>query len=130
MPDVVVYHNPDSMGWPASEVHEPDIVTNKPVSNAFVGSRIWLLTGEGKPRRFFLRGVFTISEIGGGEERWFRTRIRGVEARFFTPMIELTGQGWFQDLKRSQGNFAFGFQRISDERLIRALESSAASAST
>lgn len=127
MADIVVYHNPDSMGFPATDVSEPDIVTNKPVSSASAGSRIWLLTGEGRPRRYFLRGVFVLSEIGAGDERGFRTRIRGTDAQFFTPMVELTHEEWFPDFKRSQGNFAFGFQRISDDRFIRALESLAAS---
>lgn len=127
MPDIVVYHNPDSMGLPASDVDEPDIFTNKRVSHAAVGNRIWLLTGEGRPRRFFLRGVFTISGIGAGDERGFRTRIRGAHARFFSPMIDLTNEEWFSDFKRSQGNFASGSQAIGDERVVRGLEAAVAS---
>ena len=37
-------------------------------------------------------------------------------------MIELNDQDWFEEFKKSQGNFAFGLQRISDERFIRGLE--------
>jgi hypothetical protein len=101
MRDIVVYHNPDSMRFPATDVEEPEIVTNKPVSGTAIGGRIWLLTGEGEPRHFFLRGVFTITEIGAGDERGFRRRVSGTDARFFTPMIELTNEEWLPDFKRS-----------------------------
>jgi hypothetical protein len=121
--DVIVYHNPDKMPYPATEVTEPGILTNKRVSRNAVGDRIWLLTGEGNPRRFFLRAVFTATDVESGEEHGFRTHIFGKKGKFFQPMIELTDEDWFQDLKRSQGNFAFGYQPITDLRFVRGLES-------
>lgn len=111
------------MGYPASEVTAPVIVTNKRVSEGAIGSRIWLLTGKGRPRRFFLRGLFTITRVESGEDEGFRTRVWGTGERFFDHMIELTHEDWFEDFKRSQGNFAFGFQPITDDRFIRGLES-------
>lgn len=125
MADVAVYHNPHAMGYPATEVREPVIVTNKRVTPDSLGDRVWLLTGAGQPRRFFLRGVFTVSRIESAEDEGYRTRVWGSDARFFSPMIELTGRAWFRDLQRSQGNFAFGYQVISDSRLIRGLEAAA-----
>jgi hypothetical protein len=111
------------MGFPASEVTKPVVVTNKRVSEKAIGSRIWLLTGQGQPQRFFLRGVFTICRVESGEDAGFRSRVWGTGERFFAPMIELTHEEWFADFKRSQGNFAFGFQVISEDRFIRGLES-------
>lgn len=123
MSEVIVYHNPDSMGYPASEVTGPEVLTDKRLSDDAVGDRIWLLTGEGQPRRFFLRGVFKADCVESGEDEGFRTRVRGSNAKFFDPMIELTNREWFRDLKRSQGNFAFGYQTVSDPRFVRGLES-------
>jgi hypothetical protein len=126
MADVIVYHNPDSMGYSASEVVEPVILTNKRVSKDAAGDQIWLITGEGKPRKFFLRGVFTARTVEPGDEEGFRTRVMGVNERFFSPMIELKG-AWFEDLKRSQGNFAFGYQVVTDGHFIQGLEKAAES---
>ena len=127
--DILVYHNPDSMGYPASDVKEPVIVTNKRVGRETIGDRIWLITGEGQPRRYFLRGVFTVNKIESGEDEGFRTRVWGNEARFFRPMVELSDTKWFPDLRRSQGNFAFGFQVMNVPRFVRGLEKAASSSS-
>ena len=124
MAEVIVYHNPDSMGYPASQVVEPVILTNKRVSKDAVGDRIWLITGDGKPRKFFLRGFFIATNVESGEEEGFRTRVMGVNEHFFSPMIELKG-AWFEDLKRSQGNFAFGYQVVTEGRFVQGLEKAA-----
>lgn len=121
MKDFIVYHNPDSMGSSAGELTELSVVTNKPVSN-IKGDRIWLLTGEGHPRRFYLCAWFIADHVDRGDDSEFGTLIRGSEGKLFRPMRELTSEEWFPDLKRSQGNFAFGLQTISDSRFVRALE--------
>jgi hypothetical protein len=120
--EIVVYHNPDAMGYPASKVTKPVIVTNKTVSPDTVGSRVWLLTGEGQPRRFYVRGTFLVNRIESGEDEGFRTRVWGTGPRFAKPLVEITDEPWFDDFKRSQGNFAFGFQSIRDTRFVRGLE--------
>jgi hypothetical protein len=119
---VAVYHNAESMGYEASEVTEPVVVTNKRVSAGAIGSRLWLLVGLGRPRRFYLRGTFVVAEIESGADEGYRTRIWGRDARFFEPMIALNDEPWFEDFKRSQGSFAFGYQTIRDERFVRGLE--------
>jgi hypothetical protein len=121
MKDVLVYHNPDSMGYPASEVTEPVIVTNKRVGAEALGDRIWLITGEGRPRRYFLRGFFTATRVESAEDKGFRTRVWGDQAHFTKSMIEITDEEWFPDLRQSQGNFAFGYQVIKDPRFVRGL---------
>ncbi|MEO7733556.1 MAG: hypothetical protein ABIY55_21515 [Kofleriaceae bacterium] len=125
MKDVLVYHNPDAMGYPASEVKEPVIVTNKRVGEDAKGDRIWLITGEGRPRRYFLRGWFTVSEVVSGEDDGFRTQVSGSKAHFFRPMREISDEVWLPDFRRSQGNFAFGYQVIGQPRFVRGLEKAA-----
>ena len=46
----------------------------------------------------------------------------GPGERYFHPRIALTDEAWFEDFKRSQGSFAFGFHPIRDTRFVRALE--------
>src|SRR5207253_10871667 len=109
MKDFVIYHNPDAMGRSARELTQLSIVTDKPVSN-IQGDRIWLLTGEGQPRTFFLVAWFIAEEIRSGAESGFGTCVSGKDGTIFRPMKELNSLDWFSDFKRSQGNFAFGLQ--------------------
>ena len=129
MVDYIVYHNPDSMGYPASQVTKLEIVTDKQVKSA-IGSRVWLLTGEGRPRRFYIRGYFVVDVIDSGDEDGFRTRLSGADGRLFEPMLDLTDESWFPELMRRQGNFAFGLQRIGDEKIVRCLEDFTAGATS
>lgn len=125
MADLVVYHNPDSMGYPATEVVTPVVLTNKRISRRVVGSRLWLLTGEGQPRRYFLRATFLVTEVEASDAERFRTRISGQQAQFFAPMIDLTDEDWFAAFRRGQGNFAFGCQVIRDPRACEGLRRAA-----
>ena len=122
MAEVVVYHNPDSMDYPATQVVTADVVTNKEVGQQFAGSRVWLVTGEGTPRRYYLRLTFRITRIESGHADGFRTRISGDELRLCNPMVEITREPWLPELRKAMGNFAFGFQTLRDLKLIRGLE--------
>jgi hypothetical protein len=108
----------------AREITEFSIVTNKPVSD-IEGDRVWLITGEGRPRRFYLVAWFIADEA----ERWsgprFGIRVFGEDGQFCDPMVELNSRDWFPDFKRSQGNFAFGLQRITNKRFVEGLEAAA-----
>jgi|SRR6478609_321102 len=119
MKDFVVYHNPDVMGQSVEQVDGLSIVTDKKVSD-MQGNRVWLMTGEGTPRTFLLRSYFIVDrfEIGDG----YKTKLSGKDGKVFEPMLELNAQEWFDDFKNSQGNFAFGLQRIKNEQFIRGLE--------
>jgi hypothetical protein len=119
MKDYVVYHNPDSMGTSVENVDPLAIVTNKKINDAY-GDRVWLITGDGSPRMFLLRSYFVVDQMDVGGE--FVTRLSGIDGKVFDPMVELNGEEWFQDFKKSQGNFAFGLQRIKEERFVRGLE--------
>jgi hypothetical protein len=121
MKDFLVYHNPDAMGVDVRKVNAFAIVTNKPVTDNVIGSRVWLLTASGKPRTFLLRSYFIVDQVDSNVDG-FQTRLSGTTGKVFEPMIELNHEHWFDALKKSQGNFAFGLQRIQNERFIGGLE--------
>ena len=123
--DAVVYHSPERMGFSVAASREPYFLTNKRVAPDAVGTRVWLLTGEGRPRRYWLRGTFTVARVESGADEDFRLRVWGADARWLDPMVDVTDAEWFDALRRSQGSFAFGFQTIADPRLVRALEGAA-----
>jgi hypothetical protein len=109
------------MGYDASTITEFAILTNKPAPQDIIGSKVWLLTGRGRPRSYFLVLWFMADEVKSSV-RGFSTCIRGDQGAFLKPTICLDQEEWFPDLRRSQANFV-GFRSISDERFVRGLES-------
>ena len=123
----LVYHSPDSMGWTADEIEDFAIVTNKSTVDV-IGDKIWLITGEGRPRKYSLVGWFIADSVGRSGDSAFGKRISGTQGTWFQPMPRFDGEEWFADFRRSQGNFAFGLQPINDQRFIRGLEAICATA--
>ena len=121
MSNYIVYHNPDKMPFPASESAFA-VLTNKTVSQNVCGSTIWLITGDCRPRRFYLVLNFIADVVESGKDDGFRTRIRGEHGHKFDPKIRIDDQPWFPEFKRRQGNFSFGFSPIGDDRVIAGLE--------
>jgi len=124
--DYLVYHNPDRMGYGAMDVDSLSIYTNKPTS-APLGSMVWLITGEGQPRTYKLRGTFKVKDIGPSSDPAFHTAVSGKDGRLLDPMPVLNSEPWFDGFRRSQGNFAFGFQPITDESALNGLRAILAS---
>lgn len=120
MKDFVVYHNPKKMGYPASKVDILSIVTNKSGSGA-KGARVWLITGEGKPMRFSLRGIFTVDAVGLSDHPRFKIEVSGSAGRLFDPMLPIDREEWFPAFEHTQGNFAFGFQPIGVLHVVKGL---------
>src|SRR5213080_1431177 len=101
MSNYIVCHNPDQRGFPANQ-SDLSILTNKAAPRDVCGSTIWLITGAGKPRRFFLALKFVADEVRSGEDEGFRTRISGEHGRRFDPMVRLDGEPWFAEFKRQR----------------------------
>ena len=125
MKDFVIYHNPDVFPKGIMDVDPFAVFTDKTVSDVR-GDRVWLLTGEGNPRTYFIRSYFFVDEIGSGAELGFKTKLTGSAGKAFDPMIELSDDDWFVDFKRALGNFAFGLQSVTDARFIEGLENAVA----
>lgn len=123
MKDFVVYHNPDSMGQKAGKAKQLCVLTNRRVAADVVGDRVWLLTGEGSPRNYYLVFWFFIDEVVSGRAEGFETMIRGNVGEAFDPMIPIDKNAeWFQEFKRDQGNFAWGFSPITRIETVERLE--------
>ena len=121
MKDFVVYHNPEAMGVDVEAVDAFSIVTDK-TSVDPRGIRVWLLSGRGRPRMFVLRSWFIVDSAEAGSGNGYKTKLSGKSGEVFDPVIELNNEPWFHDFKQNQGNFAFGFNAIKEDRFIKALE--------
>ncbi|MEM7033121.1 MAG: hypothetical protein AAF629_26450 [Chloroflexota bacterium] len=111
----VQYHNPDL--WPPDRYakalqHEFVVRTNKRVYG-LMGSTVWLIRGEGKPRRYFLCKRFTVDEITSSDDDAFRFLVRGSQGIIIEPHILLNDFPWFEPFLKSQSNFSFGLNRIA-----------------
>jgi hypothetical protein len=118
--DFVVYHNPKKMYGDVESIDALSIVTDKRIADPY-GDRVWLLSGRGSPRTFVLRSWFIVDSVESGSDDGYETKLSGKSGEVFDPVIELNREPWFEDFKREQGNFGFGFNRIND-RFAKVLE--------
>ena len=113
MTDYIVYHKAEVMGYPALDVDNLAIYTKKPAAGA-IGSRVWLIAGEGSPRTYRLRATFLIGRIEPSDNPAFKNRVTGTDGQLLDPMPLLNGEPWFQAFVEEQGRFAFGFNQIKN----------------
>jgi hypothetical protein len=97
------------------------VLTNKSTSNV-AGSRIWLITGEGQPRKYFLVLWFLADVVESGEDEGFKTRVAGEHGQRFDPMIPLDDEEWFLEFKRTRANFSLGFSPINESLFVEGFE--------
>lgn len=120
MQDYVVYHKAEVMGYKVIDVNNLAIYTNKPTSNV-IGSRVWLIGGEGSPRKYKLRAMFIISAVEVSDKPEFKNKITGKAGQLLNPMPILNNEPWFSDFVEEQGRFAFGFNQIKNTIAIERL---------
>lgn len=114
MTDYVVYHKAELMGYNALDVDKLAIYTKKPASGS-VGSRVWLVTGEGSPRKYRLRATFLIGGIEPSDKPGFKNLVSGTDGQLLDPMPLLNAEAWFPAFIEEQGRFAFGFNPIRNK---------------
>jgi len=119
--DYIAYHNPDKMGPRATQGVGLGIVTNHP-GKCVPGDRVWLITGEGRPRKYYLRCYFTVSSVGHSNLRNFSSEVNGNDGRLYDPMPRLDTEPWFRELITKMKNFRGGFQPINIPKVILGLE--------
>lgn len=118
MKDLVIYHNPEVMGYGVDKFKDLSAVTRHP-NKEILGHRVWLVTAEGRPRRYFLRSYFVVNDV---RESSAGSLLKGVDGKVFDPMPELNGFEWFGELRKSQGNFRWGPRAIRTQSIIEGLE--------
>jgi hypothetical protein len=114
----VQYHNADTRGrYRAGKGF--GIETNKAV-DGLLGDRVWLVTGEGAPRRYFLCETFIVDGIDRNSGVQGNVAFGHGGAGFEHP-ASIDQFSWFEDLREATGNFAFGLQRVKSQKIIRGL---------
>lgn len=121
MKHYVAYHNAETMGYSGDEINSFSIVTNKPVLN-LPGNVMWLISGEDRPRKYYLCSVFIVDEVGPVEGSSFRNFASGGEGVLFRPQIRLDEYPWFRSFLASQQNFSLGLREIREEKYIQEFE--------
>lgn len=86
-----------------------------------VGSRVWLIAGEGSPRKYKLRAMFIISAIEASDKPAFKNKVTGKAGQLLNPMPILNAEPWFPAFVEEQGRFAFGFNQIKNTLAIERL---------
>ena len=122
MDHFVQYHNPEVMGGPYEASDKGfGIVTDKPF-NSLNGATVWLVTGKGHPRQYYLCSTFTVDRVEQEHAGRFRFRVSGSVGHDLNPFVEIGKLPWFADLLKATGNFALGLQHIRNQSIIRGLQ--------
>lgn len=124
MAHYVQYRNPDLVGGDCGEGIGGDFVigTNKGLVYRLPGNTVWVVCGQGRPRRYFLRSRFVVDEVGADEEdTLFRYYAQGRGGQWLQPPMPLDRLPWFAEFRRLQSNFSFGLNPIP-ERFVVLLE--------
>jgi hypothetical protein len=111
----VQYHKTDEWGPPGSREGAFGIDTNKKaVVDTAYGGTIWLVTGEGSPKEYFLDCVFIADRVrvNDGFDEYKRYSVLGKRGRKLRSPIRLNGFGWFRELPESLADFGAGFSEI------------------
>ncbi|WP_437737379.1 DUF3883 domain-containing protein [Sorangium sp. So ce1335] len=115
------YHNTERMGYGCGDLNREriGIVTQKRIPDV-LGDVVWIICGEGKPRRYGLCARFIAEEVNSEDEEP-ETTVRGKGA-LFTPDIPLSDEPWFKSFLSDYQNFSLGFREIKERKYIDHLE--------
>ncbi len=110
------------MGRPYKSSHENfGIVTDK-FFRSLVGATVWLVTGKGRPRHYYLCSTFTVDKVERDNAGRFRNRVSGSVGQDLDPFVEIGEMPWFPELLKVTGNFGLGLQPITNKTIIRGLQ--------
>jgi hypothetical protein len=114
------YHNADKMGYGCAgiTVDPLSIITQKPVPD-IRGDVVWIICGEGKPRRYGIcaRFVVTTIDVEPGEG----TTVSG-EGTLLEREIPLNNEPWLKRFLADYQNFSLGFREVKEREYIEQLE--------
>lgn len=112
----VIYHNSDKMRSSPTELTQGSgfrIVTNKNPELA-INNRIWLIAGEGSPRRFYLCYSFVADKLRKSSRRsTFKYTLDGREGARLDAPILLNKLPWFRAYVKSQF-FSHGLTQLPE----------------
>jgi hypothetical protein len=110
----IQYHNPSKYGPPGDHTPgEPYWIATRKNPFRLPENCVWVVLGEGLPREYVLFEVFIAETIRPAEDVDFLYYIGGLQGLRFEPQILLNPIPWFQQMKRSLGNFSLGLTEIT-----------------
>jgi hypothetical protein len=109
----VQYHKTDEYGPPECRPGDFTIHTSKSVDGLH-GCTIWLISGEGSPKKYFIGCYFVVDETGDhpSDKPGFKHWASGKQGQKLRPPIPLDGFPWFHDLRASLFEFGAGLSDI------------------
>ena len=121
----VAYHSVRTMGRTLSSVERLHFYSRKlGLLTKALGQKDWVIQGlpQGKDTSFELVGCYVAESVSSvvGEEGLHV--IEGGRVDLLVEPVRLNDCDWFGALKESQANFSLGFNRVSDDTLVRSLE--------
>ncbi len=122
MRNFVQYHNPDVMGIPYKSSTGNFSIFSDKFFRSLVGATVWLVTGKGQPRHYYLCSTFTVDRVEGDNAGRLRNRVSGSVGQDLDPFVEIGEMSWFPELLKMTGNFGLGLQPITNKTIIRGLE--------
>ena len=120
MINYIQYHNSELMGISPKDFDYSNgfgIRTKKTLKNV-LNQRIWLIAGEGNPRKYYLVYWFIAEEINEENGDNF---IKGKNGFVFKEPILLNNYEWFPSFLEKLQNFSLGFRQLDNE-YVRLLE--------
>jgi len=119
MTHFVQYHNPDVMD-PFRPSPTFGIVTDKR-GGLRKGDTVWLVTGEGRPREYFLCETFVVERVASQIAGKFTYRVSGSDGKSLYPLKIDKTASWFRELLKVTGNFRYGLQPIKNQSIVGTL---------
>lgn len=124
MEHFVAYHSIAQMGRPLQLEGTLNFVSRKVGHlKKALGNTVWVV--QGSPARgrteYELLGAYIAKSLHEESGASGAYRIGGAEGVEFQPPVPLNDLPWFPSLRKSQGNFGLGFNRLGDGGVIEAL---------
>ncbi len=115
------------MGRPYRPSQKNFAIVSDKFFESLVGGTVWLVTGKGRPRRYFLCSTFTVDKVERDNPGRFRNRVSGSVGQDLDPFVEIGEMLWFPELLKATGNFGLGLQPIASNAIIEGFQKIASS---
>ena len=95
----VQYHKTDKYGPPL--ISGNTFVLTKKTTDGVHGCTVWLISGEGTPKRYFLEYYFVVDQVSETttDDPDFNFVVRGKRGKTVRPRVALDEYAWFQELR-------------------------------
>lgn len=114
MKHYVQYHNTEAQGTVVPRADGSFVITARKFIRHLLGQQVWLVSGQGKPRRYQLEYTFRVDEVIEGTPN----RAIGTTGKRCVPPIPLSGNPWFDQFVLDQQRFSLGVREIQPEALV------------